>query len=148
MRGIRLFWVPTCADRGRVQIQSARHAIRVLQRADISQYDWCSGQWIVAPYPGSSDHAGPSLACVLVDFALTSQGDVWSDALKQDDWGDMADALYLDKPEDAQMDGVSRALLKQWYAPREEWDFMRSSWVMDMMEMKAQRQAMREQTGV
>ena len=50
------------------QIQSCRHAVRVLDVADISQRDWHSDQVILYTNPTTKlDHA------VLIDFASTTQ---------------------------------------------------------------------------
>ena len=51
-----------------VQIQSCRHAVRVLDVADINQRDWHSGQILLYTNPTTKlDHA------VLIDFASTTQ---------------------------------------------------------------------------
>lgn len=50
------------------QIQSARHASRILDLADVSQHDWHPGQILIRTEPSTQiDHA------VLIDFASTSQ---------------------------------------------------------------------------
>ncbi|KAJ8593597.1 hypothetical protein M405DRAFT_879263 [Rhizopogon salebrosus TDB-379] len=95
-------------------IQSARHALRVLQYADISQLDWSIDQWICthSPSPTASDL---TLTCVLIDFSLTAQGDCHKDGRKEDDYGGLADRLHEA--------GIPTDLIRKWFGPREEWDF-------------------------
>jgi len=95
-------------------IQSARHALRVLQYADISQLDWSTEQWICTSSP-SDTASNPTLTCVLIDFSLTAQGDRYKDGYKIDDYGYMADEL--------QEAGIPVELMRKWFSPREEWDF-------------------------
>jgi hypothetical protein len=42
-----------------------------------------------SPYTASD----PVLACVLIDFTLTAQGDLYKDGHKVDDYGDVADIM-------------------------------------------------------
>ncbi|OAX36559.1 hypothetical protein K503DRAFT_290660 [Rhizopogon vinicolor AM-OR11-026] len=103
-------------------IESARHALRVLQYADISQLDWSSEQWISTPSPCHTT-SNSTLTCVLIDFALTAQGDRYKDGYKEDDYGGMADML-----DEAR---IPADLIRKWFGPREEWDFFRASYVME-----------------
>ncbi|OJA13472.1 hypothetical protein AZE42_04412 [Rhizopogon vesiculosus] len=98
------------------RIQSARHAVRVLQYADISQFDWSIEQLDL-------HGTNITLACVLIDFALTGQGDCYKDRHHADDYVNMADELHEA--------GIPADLIRKWFGPREERDFYLSSHVMD-----------------
>ena len=109
-----------------LQIRSARHAVRVLQYADIHQEAWLQDS-IVATVPPGVGLAQPSLACVLVDFAFTVQSDVSHDVDStteslHDDWGWMADSICIGGRR-KNADGVSADTIKKYYALREAWDF-------------------------
>ncbi|KAJ3558842.1 hypothetical protein NM688_g693 [Phlebia brevispora] len=107
-------------------IQSARHAVRVLQYADITQYDWSGNmaQMVVTPSPGTLDDGEQALSCTLVDFALAKQSDVFFDVEKEDDYAHMASAIIINV--DGNEDGVEAQLMREYYGPREEWDFLRT----------------------
>ena len=111
------------------QIRNARHAVRVLQYADIAQIDWTPDQFIVARYPSEDHREDPSLACVLIDFALAKMGDIFYEAEKDDDWGDLAASFILDK--DDNEDGCELELVRKYYDPPEPWDCYANSTVMD-----------------
>jgi hypothetical protein len=71
------------------KIRSARHVVRELQSADVSQHGWHSGQIMCKVVDQNADHpdALQNVHCVLVDFSATTQsiegydhmtGDFWS----------------------------------------------------------------------
>ncbi|KAI0081038.1 hypothetical protein K474DRAFT_57056 [Panus rudis PR-1116 ss-1] len=113
-------------------IRAARHALRVLQYADITQRDWTDEQFIPSPY-GSADR--PLLNCVLIDFSNAFQSDRYYDIERKDDYGEMSYAILLDlDPEQGEVppeerDGCPEELIREEFGPREEWDNWRDSYL-------------------
>ncbi|KAI0047366.1 hypothetical protein FA95DRAFT_1559206 [Auriscalpium vulgare] len=95
-------------------IESARHCVRALQYASITQGDWHPGQILcrrTCPTPDGS--AG--LACVFVDLASMIMSTKHEVHKLMDDYGGVREAL-------AYVLGEKRHMLDEHYAPREAWD--------------------------
>ncbi|KAF7793534.1 hypothetical protein EIP86_004648 [Pleurotus ostreatoroseus] len=116
----------SCSESAQIAfIESARHAVRVLQYADVTQYDWSNNfdQIIVTPLSdtSSTDSLNQALSCTLVDFGLARQGSIFYDVEKEDDYAGMAWVITM---HDDNKDGIPPALVEKYYGPRERWDFL------------------------
>lgn len=95
-----------------MQVRGTRHALRVLQSADVSQWDWHEGQ-IMCHQTGKDR---PKLGCVFLDFGLSFQSDPGFDADPGHARGDVFDVLC----EDVKLD---EELVKANFDPVEVWDY-------------------------
>ena len=82
---------------------------------------------------GNDSQGSPSLACVLIDFALSAQSDAAYDVEAtvsglSDDWGRMLHSICLGGPW-SNDDGCPAELLKEHYGGREIWDYARTSFL-------------------
>ena len=96
------------------QIKSARHAVRILQCADLSQHDWHSGQILcnVRTLPTGESQAH----CILIDFASVTVGLEEQDAHREDDFSGCLAALC------EEIVGLDADLVWDTYGKREPWD--------------------------
>ncbi|KII84946.1 hypothetical protein PLICRDRAFT_348607 [Plicaturopsis crispa FD-325 SS-3] len=93
-------------------IQSARYALRALQSADISQWDWHEDQLLLYATPTLPPH----LTCVFIDFELAVQSDPGYDSERRDDYGELEQILCKSRL------GLRKRLMEQYWEPREDWD--------------------------
>jgi hypothetical protein len=101
---------------------SIRHALRVLQRSDVSQHDWHQGQILCNLSHASSP---PQAHAVFIDFAATTQAiDVDIDVAvdhEKDDYGRCVAAITRESYPGVDM----QAVCKYWdrdEMKRESWD--------------------------
>ncbi|KII84948.1 hypothetical protein PLICRDRAFT_179264 [Plicaturopsis crispa FD-325 SS-3] len=101
-------------------IQSARHALRVLQSADVSQWDWHEDQLLLYVTPTLPRH----FACIVIDFETAVQSDPGYDSERCDDYGELEEILC------APQLGLRKKLMEQYWEPREDWDIeYYSNWI-------------------
>ncbi|OBZ76071.1 hypothetical protein A0H81_03276 [Grifola frondosa] len=98
-------------------VQSARHAVRVLQYGDISQHDWHAGQILAHHAPTASDP--DRVHCVLVDFSAATQSLYLSENHRDDDFGDCTEALIEEGT------GLFEDFVMEHMGTREVWDFFK-----------------------
>ncbi|KAI0783445.1 hypothetical protein C8Q75DRAFT_783049 [Abortiporus biennis] len=97
-------------------IESCRHATRVLDMADITQFDWHPGQILIHTNPSTKvDH------CVLIDFAITNQ--TWSSIVPNwtINYMEMIRVVFDKKA------GLKPDLIWKHFAEPDEWDPIRLS---------------------
>ncbi|OBZ76067.1 hypothetical protein A0H81_03272 [Grifola frondosa] len=103
------------SERQKIQlVQSARHAVRVLQDGDISQ-PWHDGHILAhrAPTPSDLDR----VHCVLVGFSAATQSLYLTENHRQDDFGSCTAALIEEGT------GLFEDFVMEHMGPREVWDF-------------------------
>lgn len=96
-----------------LQIQSCRHAARVLDVADVSQRDWHNGQILLYTNPTTKlDHA------VLIDFASTTQT---YESHQLNYLSNYIDTLYVLLGRQGDV-GLDPELVWQYFGEPDEWD--------------------------
>jgi len=100
-------------------VRSTRHAIRALQRADVSQHDWHSGQIMCRVVRRNADDPdapqAQSVHCVLVDFSATTQSIEEEDHMNDDFGSCLAVLMGTDL-------GLNPEIIWQNFSEREYWD--------------------------
>ncbi|KAG8985554.1 hypothetical protein FRB94_012229 [Tulasnella sp. JGI-2019a] len=105
-------------------VESARHAVRVFQYADISQLDWESTQILCTPRVSSTSTR--HLDCVFIDFTSATQSDTAYNSHQVDDYGNVLEIIC-----DPAV-GLPKWLLEKAFEPREEWDYYTTNPLNDM----------------
>ena len=101
------------------QVQSLRHALRVIQYSDISQHDWHLGQVLCNPVETRSQALdGSNVHCVLVDFSQASVSIDQQEFHRVDDFGQCLRTLCNPKS------GFNADLVWENFGSREHWDMV------------------------
>ncbi|OBZ76066.1 hypothetical protein A0H81_03271 [Grifola frondosa] len=92
-------------------VESARHAVRVLQYGDISLHDWHSGQILAVHSPIPSDKE--RVHCVLFDFSAATQSLYTQENHRSDDFGECTESLIQEGT------GLDERFVMEHFGPRE-----------------------------